>query len=195
MKNCKNMIKTILVFTVLTYGVATSCVEASFYFGEAGEPKANEVHIGRTAVVMPLETILLVRRGNNMCAVKFTKFWTGKTDEDLYAEYESVGLTGNGKPIREELSFPKPRGIGRLAFSFGNKEIKCGPFKLFWSGKGAVHFHAEGQKQGDYGIELAPTSWSNISDVKIADPCLKWYRYDENRRRQNIPVDKLGRCF
>ena len=149
MKSWNYKSRSIFVFAVLTYAVVTSYVEANFYFGETGEPKASEVHIGRTAIVMPLQTILLVRRGNDICVVKFTKFWTGKTDEDFYAEYESVSLKGIGKPKREELSFPKPRGIGRLALSFGNKEIKCGSFKLFWSGKGAVHFYAEGKKQGD----------------------------------------------
>jgi hypothetical protein len=171
----------------------------NFYFGDVGTPVPNEVHIGNTAIVMPLGKILLVRRDSEYCAIKFTKFWTGKTEDDLFAKYESYyqgDKTGNFtnknvKLKKEELSFPKPRGIGRLAFSFGNMNIECGTVKLLWTGQGAVHFYREGQHQGDYGIELAPTPWTDISQVNVRDPRIKWYRYDEKRKRVNIPLEHL----
>lgn len=180
-----------------------------FYFGDAGAPGPNEVHIGNTAIVMPLEKILLVRKGAEYCAIKFTKFWTENTSEvstlfvaagsDEYAMYELYyqgDKTGDfsKKNVlfkKGKLSHTKPRGIGRLAFSFGNDEIKCGSIKLQWSGEGSVHFYRVGQRMGDYGIELAPTKWTDISQVNVFDPRLKWYRYDENRKRVNIPIDKL----
>lgn len=181
----------------------------AFYYGDAGPPGPNDVHIGKTAIVMPLGKILLVRRDSAYCAIKFIKFWSENTSEagtvfvasgsDEYAIYDSYYQGDNTGDFskkdvqfkKEKLSFPKPRGIGRLAFSFGNKEIKCGNIGLLWSGKGSVHFYGEGQKQGDYGIELAPTEWTDISQVNVFDPRLKWYRYDENRKRVNIPVDQL----
>lgn len=171
----------------------------AFYYGDVGIPGPDDVHIGKSAIVMPLGKILLVRRDSDYCAIKFMKFWAGKTEKDLYARYESYcqdDKTGdfsklNVRVRKAELSFPKPRGIGRLAFSFGNKEIDCGPVRLFWSGQGAVHFYSEGQKQADYGIELAPTKWTDILQVNVVDPRLKWYRYDENRKRMNIPADRL----
>ena len=171
----------------------------AFYYGETEPPKPNEVHIGKTAIVMPLERIILVRRESEYCAIKFTKFWNGRTNEDYFAEYESYCKIDNTKEFannniqvkKGKLSFPKPRGIGRLAFSFGNKEIKCGTITLFWSGLGAVHFYRQGQEQGDYGIELAPTKWTDISQINITESRLKWYRFDNNRKRVNIPVDKL----
>jgi len=181
----------------------------AIYYGDIGSPGPNEVHIAEVGIVMPLEKILLVRRDSDYCVIKFTKFWAENTTEvgsvfvasgsDEYAIYESHyhgDKTGDftKKTVQfkeEKLSFPKPRGIGRLAFSFGNKEIKCGTIKLFWSGKGSVHFYKEGQAQGDYGIELAPTKWTDISQVNVFDPRLKWYRYDEKRERVNIPVNEL----
>lgn len=181
----------------------------AIYYGDIDPPKDNEVHVGKTVIVMPLGKILLVRKDAAYCVIKFTKIWSENTSEvgtlfvasgsDEYATYESYfqgDKTGdfskkNVQFKKEKLSFPKPRGIGRLAFSFGNKEIKCGGIKLFWGGKGSVSFYGEGQKQGDYGIELAPTKWTDISEVNVFDPRLKWYRYDENRKRVNIPVDKL----
>jgi hypothetical protein len=141
----------------------------------------------------------LVRKDQEYCAVKFTEFWTGKTEQDYFARYESyypVDKTGmfpdnSTKLIREELSYPKPRGIGRFSFSLGNKEIRCGFTKLFWTRRGIICFFSKGQKPGDYGIELAPTPWTNISQVNVFDQRIKWYRYDEKRKRVYIPVDKL----
>ena len=159
----------------------------------------NEVVITPVAVKIPLGKILLVRKTSEYCAVKFTKFWTGKTEFDWYASYESYyqgDKTGdfsnkNVLFIKDELSFPKPRGIGRLAFSFGNKNVRCGPIKLFWFGQGWVCVYSSGEKQGDYGIELAPTKWADISQVNVFDQRLKWYRYDPKREDINIPVDQL----
>ena len=169
------------------------------YHGDFELPGPNDVHIGPNGVVMPLWKILLVRRDSEFCALKFTKFWTGKTEEDKYATYESHYLshkTGNflNKNVKfkiNKLSFPKPRGIGRFAFSFGKKNIQCGSIKLWWGGGGSVYFFPTSQTQGDYGIELAPTKWTDISQVNVFDSRLKWYKYDENRKRINIPVDQL----
>lgn len=168
--------------------------------GEANRPpKPNEVLIGPNGVIMPLNKIVLVRKGKEYCAVKFTEFWTGKTEKDMFARYESYyqrdgseNFTSKNIEFRtEELAFPKPRGIGRLVFSFGNRDIKCGPIRLWWAGKGTVYFFGRNQAQGDYGIELAPTKWTNISQVNIFDSLLKWYRYDEKRKRRNIQLDQL----
>jgi hypothetical protein len=63
--------------------------------------------------------------------------------------------------------------------------------KLQWAGRGSVFFYAEGQEQGDHGIELAPTIWTDISEVDVFDPRIKWYRYDEQRKRMNISIDQL----
>jgi hypothetical protein len=177
--------------------------------GDIVLPKDNEVYIAEVGIVMPLGKILLVRRNSDYCAIKFTKFWLENTSEvgsifvaagsDEYAMYESYyqgDKTGdfskkNVEFKKEKLSSPKPRGIGRLAFSFGDREIKCGTIKLEWFGKGGVYFYREDQKEGDYGIELAPTKWIDIAEVNVYDPRLKWYRYDEKRERVNIPVDQL----
>lgn|SRR3989338_3527747 len=159
----------------------------------------NDVVIGPNAVRVPLGRISLVRKNKEYCAVIFTGFWTGKTEEDWYATYESYyqgDKTGdfsnrNVQFRKEKLSSPKPRGIGRFAFSFGNRDVLCGSVTLEWTGKGWLYFYGSNQKEGDYGIELAPTKWTDISQVNILDPRLRWYRYDQERKRVNIPIDQL----
>jgi hypothetical protein len=159
----------------------------------------DDVGIAPNAIRIPLGAILLARKKQEYCAIKFTKFWTGETKDDEYAKYESYyqgDKTGdftnkNVKFKQGELSRPRLRGIGRLSFSFRTIDIQCGPIKLFWSGKGWVCFFSSNQKQGDYGIELAPTKWTHISQVNVFDQRLKWYRYDENRQEVKFPVGQL----
>lgn len=161
----------------------------------------DKVHIGPNGVVMPLGRLALVRKGIEYGAVKFTKFWLGKTEDDRYANYISY-FQGDGsgdltreniEVTREQLVMRRYWGLGHLRFPVGhqNMDVKCGPYKMFWFGGGSLYFFAWGQRQGDYGIELAPTKWTDISQVNAFDPRLKWYRYDEMRPRANIPIDQL----
>jgi hypothetical protein len=161
--------------------------------------QSDEVGLSPNAIRVPAESILLVRKKTEYCAIKFTKFWTGETLEDEYATYESYyqgDKTGNftNKNVKfkkGELSRPRLRGIGRLSFSFGNTDIECGSIKHFWSGKGWVYFFNSKQNQGDYGIELSPTKWTDISRVNVFDTRLRWYRYDPDRQREKFPIDRL----
>lgn len=175
-------------------------------------PNDNDVYIAEMGVIMPLGRILLIKKGDDYCALKFTKFWIENTSEvgtffvssgsDKFGTYEAyfqADKTGNfGKNNvqvkKDKLSFPKPRGLGRLAFSFGNKEVSCGTIELEWFGKSGVYFYGEGQKENDYGIEFAPTKWADISEVNVFDTRLTWYRYDINRKRVNIPIDGIMRA-
>lgn len=159
----------------------------------------EDVGIAPNAIRVPIGAILLVRKNTEYCAIKFIEFWTGETQDDEYAIYESYyqgDRSGdftkkNVKFKAGKLSRPRLRGIGRLSFSFGHIDIQCGPIKLFWSGKGWVYFFNSSQKQGDYGIELAPTKWKHISQVNVFDPRIRWYRYDESRKDVIFPIDRL----
>lgn len=206
------MSKTILVSIIIIFimQLITGYSMADERGNEFVPPEVNDVHISPIGIIMrPLGKIILMRKDSEYCAIKFTKSWLENTSEgflmfvasgsDKYAIYESHyqgDKTGdfsknNLQIVNEKLAFTKPRGIGRLSFSFGNQEIKCGAVKLWWGGGGSVHFFSRGQREGDYGIELAPTKWTEISQVNVFDPRLKWYRYDPKRPRVDIPIDKL----
>jgi hypothetical protein len=73
----------------------------------------------------------------------------------------------------------------------GDSYVKCGPYRLVWRYKKRVCFIPTGKGEGDFGFELAPTPWTEISQVNVFDPRVKWYRYDEKRERVFIPIDKL----
>lgn len=167
---------------------------------EGGRHREPErVTISGGGVEVPLGRFLLIRKDHEYCAVIITRAWSGKTDEDWYGTYASYYQDdGSGDFSKEvlvknaELSSPKPRGIGRLSFSFGNKDICCGPIRLHWAGYGRVSFYGSDEEVRDHGIELAPTKWTDISQVNVFDSRLKWYRYDDNRMKGiSIPLESL----
>src|SRR4030043_88437 len=67
-----------------------------------------------------------------------------------------------------------PKGIwvggGHYLSLRGTYNIRCGPIKLAWAYKTFVAFYSRRQKERDYGIELAPTKWTDISEVNVFDP-------------------------
>jgi hypothetical protein len=185
-----------VIFLMGGIGMATSNKDE-----DIRPPAPDEVHIAPNVVGMPSGRILLVRKDSAYCAIKFLEFWTGKTEDDRYAKYESYfqdDKSGNftNKNVeyrKEELYYPKASwSLFGHPVAFGTKdEIKCGFIRLWWTNKGSVYFFKRDQQQGDYGIELAPTKWTDISQVNVSDPRLKWYRFDEKRQRVNIPVEQL----
>jgi hypothetical protein len=161
--------------------------------------ESNDVKIRPNAISVPMGRIILIRKASEYGAVKFIDFWMGKTIQDEYGKYESY-YQGDGtgdfskKNVllrKGKVSMLRPIGWGGLHCARGSPEFRCGPFKLAWSGKNWVYFFHWGQDQGDYGIELAPTKWTDISQVNVFDPRLKWYRYDEKRKDMYIPIDHL----
>lgn len=195
--------KTIWILILIVFLIRGGNLTSSSQERDTDPKVPSEIHIAPHVVLMPLERIILVRKDSDYCAIKFNRFWGGqKTDQDWYAEYESYyqddktgDFTKDKVKFRKDvLSSPKAKWslFGHPVVLFGvNKEIKCGPIRLWWTGKGSVYFFKRYQPEGDYGIELAPTPWSNISEVNVFDPRIKWYRYDEKREKVNILINQL----
>jgi hypothetical protein len=158
----------------------------------------SDVRIGPHYIEMPIGKIFLIRNDKLYGAVKITKYWTGRNRNNQYASYESWyqddgtgDFSNKNAKFRTEKASSTLYGIGRFSFNFGNEEIRCGVFRLWWWGKGMVYFFRRGEQFDDYGIELAPTKWTDIREVNVFDPRLKWYKYDKNRLRTDIPVNEL----
>ena len=159
------------------------------------------VMVARNAIVMTMGRFALARNGSQYCAIRFTGAWKGEKEDDYYSDYESYYQDdGTGHFSNENVRVTKERLIhwhlvGFHPFSFPagreNPDIKCGPIRLAWAMGCSIHFFATGQPQGDHGIELAPTKWTDISQVNVLDPRLKWYRYNGKRETVFIPIDQL----
>jgi hypothetical protein len=208
MKKCSMYIISCFI---LTYALGQTSVWANRAQLTMIPPQPAKVTIGPHFVGMPLGRILLVRRGLDYCAVRFTGFGPGQLDGDANAQYAAYTryeayyqdnyqdpFPGKGSHFREgELILPTPWGFGRLVLSAGGKtNIDCGTFKILWSGDGNVYFRKSGQSTNPkdiirYGIELAPTPWTNISEVNIQDPRIVWYKHDESRLYRKVLIDEL----
>lgn len=156
----------------------------------------ERVTIGPNAIKMPLGRILLVRRNNEYGAVILTSNAKEGSDSAKYeAYYQGDGsgdfLRSSVQLRKGDLSQSKSFGIGRLSFDFGNQNIECGPIRLGWSSGGWIYFYSTRQKQGDYGIELAPTNWTRTSQVSSFDNRLEWFRYDSFRQERELKLYDL----
>jgi hypothetical protein len=186
----------------------------------------NEVAIQYIGVEIPLNKILLIRKENRYCALKFINVWIEIDEERLklsaddikkggvtaavakesaekkYAHYMSY-YSKDGAPDFFDCNIQQKEGTASqlplrgtlrpFVYQPGNGCVECGQFKLLWSYKTGVTFIplGKGSSMMDYGIELAPTLWTDIKDVNVKDARLKWYRYDEKRERIFIPIDNL----
>ena len=160
---------------------------------------SNDVRIGPQGLDMPLGYIFLIRKGSVYGAVKFTRYWKGWIKYSDYTKYDcwfqgdgTGDFKKNNVIYQNKIASSILLGIGRFSFNIGKDEICFGPFKLWWYGpKGTVLFFGVSQDPSDYGIELSPTKWKDIKEINVFDSRLRWYRFNESRPRQDIPVNKL----
>ncbi len=182
---------------LMTQGDGPAFADDSISYNTPISPE--DVRIGPHYIIMPLNKIFLIRKNGLYGAVKLTNFWSGKDKKrSKYASYEcwyqddgTRDFSSKSVKFEKREASIKLFGIGRFSFNLGNDEIRCGSFRLWWWGKGSIYFFNSDQEFGDYGVELAPTKWSNIEEVNASDPNLKWYKYDKNRPRRDIPVKNL----
>ncbi len=173
-----------------------------------GEPSMDQIvqHASTHAFVSwdgvsaPLGRIALMRRGSDLCSIRFTGFHREEEAPGVlavggpsyFAEYDWYHLTAQRIESGHRKVDRKP-GWGfsfLMAFTRGSPFIKCGSFEPLWSYPNIVRF-LEGNDRHDYGIELAPTNWRDVADVDVANPSLRWYRYDEKRRPILVPWEDL----
>ncbi len=202
----KKAVIIILVFMV--------CMSSAFSLGFSDTYRTEETddndpnsyaYIGTVAIAAPLNYFLIVKKSNDICAIRFTGYRRGDDEkkpslfsggeESLYAEYDwyylgtnkkFVGKTGHVKLSRTSTV----QILGFHAFMPGVSDIKCGELRLAWSYPIAVTYLGGG---GVYLLDagIALTSWTDIAQVDLANPNLRWYFYDSGRAKKYIHVKEL----
>ncbi|MFB3896088.1 MAG: hypothetical protein ACE14V_07285 [bacterium] len=137
-----------------------------------------------------------------------------KENLDTYASYESYyQADGTGDFNKKNVAIVKGKTSNKMRISLillhpcqtGNPFVQCGPLELFcdvdFDGSYRLCFERKfydqdstadiWNNQTDYDLEFAPTKWNNILEVKVFDPRLEWFRYDDYRKTTTVPVDKL----
>jgi len=168
---------------------------------DLGPPAPDEFHIGPNGIGMPMGRILLIKNGNSYWAVKFIHH--EKRKDGSYSRYECYELKKERfKKLREgEVHLKEPKSWHIILNLFHRDylryadRLKFDKFELFAhasdvSKHAGVYFGLDPDKPHP-GLCLAPTPWKEISEVALEDNRIKWYQYDTNRSRKNVPIDKL----
>jgi hypothetical protein len=203
MKHKMRILVFLLTLAVLTIGDNVASAESI-----ASDVDEIRIVVAGHVMIMPVNYIILAKpiEDDKYCAIKFLKMWDGKHKDERYAEYVSYYqpdgsgdlLKSNVIVKRDVLKWPRLIGIGWFSFAFGaNYDISCGDFDLAWFGGGTVYFDSWKEKQKSLSkeripiVELAPTPWENLEEVDVYHNNLKWYRFNDKRKRKRLPVNKL----
>ena len=201
----------ILLLVVGTSNPSTAETSLQLFerLAEAGENDLRKAAVVFFAsVAAPAGKFLLIRKGSDMCAVRFTSFrrghdakpptlfWSGA--ERKFAEFDWYYQgDGSGNFTDKNIQFGHTKlqlnptwGYAHMTFQTGQTAVKCGRIRLVWHYPYIVTIYPGG-KLGDFGFELAPTAWDKIDDVDAGSPLLKWYRYEEDRKPLVIPSNDL----
>lgn len=164
--------------------------------------------IQTVGVSLPVGRLLLIRRGADLCVVRFTKFhrghdakpktWFHSGYENFYAEYEwyRPELNGDFRGLDGKRGYGMLRRgavVGllflNLGFPLGTDDVECGSLTPEWFYPTGVSFLVG--TRYDHKLELAPTQWTELSQINLTDPKLKWYRYNESQADAFIPLKEL----
>lgn len=169
-------------------------------------------------VAAPLNRWVLLRKGNALCALRFTTFrhepvkdkMPSTTRDSFFASYDWF-YQADGS---QELSKPNVQsGHGEASqkpnlwrIARGSRFVKCGSIKAQWGYPNSILLINRNYnipydpKISDQpnDIEVALTGWKNIKDVNALDPRLTWHRYNaqgdlahNNDVPTRIPVEQL----
>ncbi len=150
---------------------------------------------------MPLGRLVLVRKGSVYGAIRLNTYERGKqnlfkttyyTTYDAWYQGDGSGEFGRNN-VKHQAGKASQRlyGLGRMAFDFSSPEISCGTFNLLFAASGGIIFPNPAKDIGKQEIEFAPTKSTDISQVDVLMPRMKWYRRDKSRSCFDVPIDTL----
>lgn len=159
-------------------------------------PSQPEFAMGPRYVLMPEKFFLLVRKGRDIGAVRFTKIGqdadgNGKSRYESYFQGDGSGsfLSSNVIKRTEEIEIKPMRGIHAFAWQPGQNRLWIGKW---WFGcyspslvNMSLHF-----SENDDGFEFAPTSAISVEEINLSDKRLRWFRYAPDASI-SMPVSNL----
>ena len=168
----------------------------------------DHAYVTPLSVSAPLGSLVLVKYKDAFCAIRFTEFHRGgdeksatifnSGEETLFATAEQTRIEKNKCKWRvlERKTIPLVRGpvvgLGRFGLAKGNIGLRCGDAPLEWTYPNNVSLGSYTQAPSERAaLEVAPTLWSDVSQIDLADARLRWYRYDEGRGNLTIEISDL----
>jgi hypothetical protein len=155
------------------------------------------VGINYDCVAMPVGRVLLIGRDNFLGAVKFLQ--NEERADGTYSKYDYFEYEKGGFWFRwqGQISLKKYTGKGSflhpIPYNDAGDPLRVGKFNLYavaFKEHSTVYFWSK-PKKVDHKVRMAPTPWREIEEVKLSDPRIKWFAYDERREWKVIPIDKI----
>lgn len=158
--------------------------------GASGPEKSSECQfvIGPSQVLMPKGAFLLIRKGREIGAIRFTSIERGEPIGAGKASYESYFQSdGSGSfrspKVRKQtgnIDLKPLEGIGRISFQFGKDRVRIGDWSFRSSYPGYMSMWTYRGSEKDYGFEFAATSAREVSEIDASNKRLKWFRFSAN---------------
>jgi hypothetical protein len=168
----------------------------------------DHAYVTPVSVSSPLSRLVLVRYMDTLCAIRFNAFHRGgdekaptkfnSGEETLFATAEQIRIvrTATTWRILERKTINLVRGsivgLGRLGFEKGRIGLRCGDALLEWTYPNNVSLGSYTQKPDKRAeVQVAPTAWSDVSQIELSDKRLRWYHFDEDRRDSVFAISEL----
>lgn len=156
--------------------------------------QGTKIWIGPGSISVPEDLTLLVRKGNQYGALRFSGIKPGPEQSTGSAEYESVfQADGSGSFSKANVIARKGKvhqkplvGIGRMSFQTGPTTLRIGPFKFYYRYPNWVYMYPAGELEGDYGFEFSivrSRDFQSIDPIKLA---LKWHRCNRDSSTEDL---------
>ena len=166
--------------------------------GQAVPSPIDQFVVGPGEVLLPKGVFLLVRKGHEIGAIRFTSIERGCGVATGKARYESYFQADGSDSFRSSNVRKRTgnnelrplKGIGELSFQTGNDKVHVGHWLFLSSSPGAVSMWPYRGSHKDYGYEFAPTSARDVAEIDAFDKRLHWYRFDDNSRIE-VPIADL----
>jgi len=146
-------------------------------------PTQPEFAMGPRYVLMPEKFFLLVRKGQDIGAVRFTKIeqdadGNGKSRYESYFQGDGSGSFLNSNVIKrtEEIEIKPMRGIHAFAWQPGQNRLWVGKWWFGCYSPSLVNMSSHFSENDD-GFEFAPTSAISVEEINLSDKRLRWFRY------------------
>lgn len=150
-----------------------------------------------SGVNLPIGKFLLIRKGNQIGALRLTRIspdtntkpraseWLGTVAYESYFADENRPLSDPSLVKRsDELQFGRIKGSGfHYSWQSGNMTARVGPWKFLFFHEDGMYMTTFDRWNGinhDSGLEFAPTGATDLAFANPQDPRLHWYRRDPN---------------
>jgi hypothetical protein len=159
-----------------------------FAHAQATPSSVGEFVVGPGEVRVPKGVFLLIRKGHEIGAIRFTSIEPGADVGTGKASYESY-FQGDGSSSFRSANVEKQagsidlkplKGLGRASFQIGKDKVEVGKWAFRTGHPGGINMWPCRGSERDYGYEFAPTSARGVEEVDASDKRLRWFRFDRD---------------